>query len=133
MFRDLYSTRLSQFNSDTEKFVPDGSKNAHRWTQGKETVTDWLNGLAADFYDEGIVKLVQRVDKCLKSNVHYVEKYTYVASSGDIKIIWTNMISFVYNKTVLTLKMILVYTAFCPHSVSVCSVWFLQSKQWLFP
>jgi histone-lysine N-methyltransferase SETMAR len=26
----------------------------------KETVTDWLNGLAADLYDEGIVKLVQR-------------------------------------------------------------------------
>jgi hypothetical protein len=23
-----------------------GSKNAHRWTQA---VTDWLNGLAADF------------------------------------------------------------------------------------
>jgi hypothetical protein len=36
------------------------SKNAHRWTQAeevKETVTGWLNKPAADFYDEGIVKL----------------------------------------------------------------------------
>jgi hypothetical protein len=24
----------------------------------KETVMDWLNGLAADFYDEGTVELV---------------------------------------------------------------------------
>jgi hypothetical protein len=31
----------------------------------KDTVTDWLNGLAADFYDEGIVRLVQRLEKCL--------------------------------------------------------------------
>jgi hypothetical protein len=34
----------------------------------QETVTDWLNGPAADFYDEGIVKLVQRLDKCLNRN-----------------------------------------------------------------
>jgi hypothetical protein len=26
---------------------------------------DWLNEVAADFYDEGIVKLVRRLDKCL--------------------------------------------------------------------
>lgn len=30
MFRDLFFTRLSQFSSHTEKFVPDGSRNAHR-------------------------------------------------------------------------------------------------------
>jgi hypothetical protein len=29
----------------------------------KETVMDWLNGLVADFCDEGIVKLVQRPEK----------------------------------------------------------------------
>jgi hypothetical protein len=40
----------------------------------KETVTDWLNGLAADSYDEGIVKLVQRLDKCLDRNWDYVQK-----------------------------------------------------------
>jgi hypothetical protein len=46
------------------------SKNAHRQTQteAKETVADWLNGLAANFYDQGIVRLVQRLDKCLNLN-----------------------------------------------------------------
>jgi hypothetical protein len=42
--------------------------------EAKETVTDWLHGLAADFYNEGIVKLVQRLDKCLTSNGDYIEK-----------------------------------------------------------
>jgi hypothetical protein len=40
----------------------------------KETVTDWLNWLAADFYDERIVKLVQHLDKCLDRDGDYVEK-----------------------------------------------------------
>jgi hypothetical protein len=35
---------------------------------------DWLNGLAADFYEEGISKLVQRLDKCLNRNRDYTEK-----------------------------------------------------------
>jgi hypothetical protein len=35
---------------------------------------DWLNGLEADFYDEGIVKPVERLDKCLNRNAHYLEK-----------------------------------------------------------
>jgi hypothetical protein len=35
---------------------------------------NWLNGLAADFYDEGIIKLVQRLDKCLNHNGEYVQK-----------------------------------------------------------
>jgi hypothetical protein len=30
----------------------------------KKTVKDWFNGLAADFYDAGIQKLVTRYDKC---------------------------------------------------------------------
>jgi hypothetical protein len=45
------------------------SNNAHRWTQ---VVMDWLNGLAADFYDEGIVKLVQSLNKCLNRNGNYI-------------------------------------------------------------
>jgi hypothetical protein len=40
----------------------------------KETVTAWLNGLAAKFYDEGIVKLLSRLDKRLNLYVDYVEK-----------------------------------------------------------
>jgi hypothetical protein len=34
----------------------------------KKTVKDWFSGLAADFYDAGIQKLVTRYDKCL--NLH---------------------------------------------------------------
>jgi hypothetical protein len=40
----------------------------------KETVIDWLNGPAANFYDKGTVKLVQRLDKCLNHNGDYAEK-----------------------------------------------------------
>jgi hypothetical protein len=40
----------------------------------KEKVTDWLHGLAADFREEGMVKMVQRLDKCLNHNEDYKEK-----------------------------------------------------------
>jgi hypothetical protein len=40
----------------------------------EENVMDRLNKLVADFYDEGIVKLVQLLDKCLNHNEDYVEK-----------------------------------------------------------
>jgi hypothetical protein len=40
----------------------------------KVTVMDWFHGLSADFYDEGIVKLVQHLDKYLNRNGDYVEK-----------------------------------------------------------
>lgn len=56
------SMRLSQFSSDTDR---------HKRKKKKATVMDWLNGLAADFHDEEIVKLV-RLDKCLKCNGDYV-------------------------------------------------------------
>jgi hypothetical protein len=36
----------------------------------KETVTEWLTGLAGKFYDKGIIKLVQH----LNSNKDYIEK-----------------------------------------------------------
>jgi hypothetical protein len=42
--------------------------------EANETVTGWLNGLSADCYDEGIARLVQRLDKCLNWNGDYVEK-----------------------------------------------------------
>jgi hypothetical protein len=31
----------------------------------KDAIKEWLNGLAAEVYDEGIVKLLSRLDKCL--------------------------------------------------------------------
>jgi hypothetical protein len=40
----------------------------------KETVTAWLNGLAAEFYDKGVVKLLSRLDKCLNLYGDYIEK-----------------------------------------------------------
>jgi hypothetical protein len=52
-------------------------KNAHRRTIAEEvrgTVMDWLNELATDFYDEEIVRLVQRLDKRLNYNEDYTDK-----------------------------------------------------------
>jgi hypothetical protein len=40
----------------------------------KEKVTDWLNGLLTDFYGEGIIKLVQCLDKSLNHDGDYLEK-----------------------------------------------------------
>lgn len=40
----------------------------------KETVTNWLNAQAAEFYGEGIQKLVPRLNKCLDILGDYVEK-----------------------------------------------------------
>jgi hypothetical protein len=40
----------------------------------KDDVKEWLNGLAAEVYDEGIVKLLSRLDKCLNLYGDYVEK-----------------------------------------------------------
>lgn len=40
----------------------------------KTVVMQWLTSQAADFYEEGIQKLVQRYDKCLNIDGNYVEK-----------------------------------------------------------
>jgi hypothetical protein len=40
----------------------------------KDAVKEWLQGLAAEVYDEGIVKLLSRLDKCLNLYCDYVEK-----------------------------------------------------------
>jgi hypothetical protein len=37
-------------------------------------VLDWLKGLAANFCDEGIQKLVPRCDRCRNLHGDYVEK-----------------------------------------------------------
>jgi histone-lysine N-methyltransferase SETMAR len=39
-----------------------------------DAVKEWLNGLAAEVYDEGIQKLATRYDKCLNVGDDYVEK-----------------------------------------------------------
>jgi len=40
----------------------------------EEEVMTWFNGLAADFYDSGIQKLVPRLNKCLDNASDYTEK-----------------------------------------------------------
>jgi hypothetical protein len=40
----------------------------------KDAVQQWLNGLAAEVYDEGMQKLVTCCDKCLNVGGNYVEK-----------------------------------------------------------
>ena len=40
----------------------------------QEEVMTWFKGLAADFYDSGIQKLVPRLNKCLDIAGDYVEK-----------------------------------------------------------
>jgi histone-lysine N-methyltransferase SETMAR len=51
-----------------------GGKRMETDGEDKETVTAWLNGLAVEFCDEGIVKLLSRLDKCLNLYDDYVEK-----------------------------------------------------------
>jgi hypothetical protein len=40
----------------------------------KKTIKDWFSGLAADFCNAGIQKLIARNDKCLNLHEDYVEK-----------------------------------------------------------
>ena len=40
----------------------------------KDAIKEWLNGLAAEVYDEGVQKVVAHYDKCLKVRGDYVEK-----------------------------------------------------------
>jgi len=40
----------------------------------QEEVMTWFKGLAAEFYDSGIQKLVPRLNKCLDNAGEYVEK-----------------------------------------------------------
>ena len=46
----------------------------HDNNEVKEAVTTCFASQATSFYDEGIQKLLQRYDKCLKNGGNYVEK-----------------------------------------------------------
>jgi 23S rRNA G2069 N7-methylase RlmK/C1962 C5-methylase RlmI len=76
MFQDLSSMRLSQLNSNTEKIMPYGFQECSQMNTSRrvKTVTDWLNGLVVDFYDDRIVKFVQHLDKYLSRNIDYTVK-----------------------------------------------------------
>jgi hypothetical protein len=70
MFHELSSTDCCHSSTPTQENLCQMDEEV------KETVTNWLNGLAANFYVEGIVKLVQSFDKCLNRNWDYVDKHT---------------------------------------------------------
>ena len=42
--------------------------------EAQEEVMTWFKGLAADFYESGIQKLVPRLNKCLDNAGDYIEK-----------------------------------------------------------
>jgi hypothetical protein len=50
----------------------------------KMTVKHWFNGLAAEFYDAGIQKLVTWYNKCWNLHGDYIEKWFKVCSN-DVK------------------------------------------------
>jgi histone-lysine N-methyltransferase SETMAR len=70
----------------------------------KDAVKEWLNGLVAEVYDEGIVKLLSQLDKCLNLYGDYVEKQTNVVGFCKKKKKKRPMCNEIcmYDKTVLT-------------------------------
>ena len=51
-----------------------GGRRFKRNEEVKDTVKEWLNGLAAEVYNEGIQNLITRCDKCLNVGGDCVEK-----------------------------------------------------------
>jgi hypothetical protein len=49
-------------------------KNFDHDDEMQEEVMTWFKGQAADFYDSGIQKLVERFNKCLDNAGDYIEK-----------------------------------------------------------
>jgi hypothetical protein len=52
----------------------------------KNDFKQWLNGLAADIYDEGIQKLVTVYDKCVNVGGYCVEKYLRVCNNNTLNV-----------------------------------------------
>jgi len=50
------------------------TRRFHTIEELTDGVNNWLNNLAAPFFDEGLQKLVSRYDKCLNVDENYVEK-----------------------------------------------------------
>jgi len=59
-FSELYSVNLQRKFDDNDEV--------------QEEVMMWFKGLAAEFHDSGIQKLVPRLNKCLDNAGNYVEK-----------------------------------------------------------
>lgn len=65
IFFDLAPSDLHHFPK-LKEFV--GGKQQENVDVLNKTVTEWLNGQAAEFFDYGIQKLVPRLNKCLDTN-----------------------------------------------------------------
>jgi hypothetical protein len=65
----------------------------------KDAVKEWLNGLAAEVYDEGIQKLVTRYDKYLNVGGDYVEKYLRVCNNDTLIFC---LFFFIYKRSLLS-------------------------------
>jgi hypothetical protein len=100
----------------------------------KSTATDWLHGLVADLYDKRIVKLVQHLDKCLNWNGDYVENEHTLYLVVTLKVFGWIKFSFVLNKTVLTLKITLIFSSRTVEALCYkleCH-WFGSQCHWIF-
>ena len=58
---------------ELHQIIPEVSKTTIH-DEVQEEVMMWFKGQAADFYDSGIQKLVQGLNKCLDNAGEYVEK-----------------------------------------------------------
>jgi len=57
--------------------TPESKQQSMQWRHTHEVLEEvmtWFKGLATDFYDSGIQKLVPRLNKCLDNAGDYVEK-----------------------------------------------------------
>jgi len=73
----------------------------------KDVIKEWLNGLVAEVYDQGIQKPVTRYDRSLKVDGDYVEKYLRVGNSDILNLFL--LFIFLHSQTVFTFWMTLVH------------------------
>jgi hypothetical protein len=64
--------RFTQFMNYTNMFLAAQSLGSDQKT--KDTMQEWLEGLAVTLFDEGMPKLVPRYEKCHNLHGDYVEK-----------------------------------------------------------
>ncbi|GFX95014.1 histone-lysine N-methyltransferase SETMAR [Trichonephila clavipes] len=71
-----YSRDMAQSDFHLFRYLKEflGGKRFDTADEVKEEVQDWLSSQAADVYEVGIQKLVERYDKCLDKHGKYVEK-----------------------------------------------------------
>jgi hypothetical protein len=79
----------------------------------EEAVKEWLNGLVAEVYKEGIQKLVTSCEKCLNVEDNCVEKYLGVSNSDTLNLSFFFFPLFLfYSQTVFTFWMTFEFTTF---------------------